>query len=145
MKKPFKFLRAASVLSFLFFLGHSVGAPWTPSEGGATSTVIGLMKSYRFEVLGSERTYWDLYQGFGLTQSVFLLLEAVVLWFLATLAVKDAQRLRAIVVAYLVANVAQLILVVRFFFLPPVVLTAAITLCLALVLWSSRHAPTGPR
>ncbi|MGZ6141347.1 MAG: LIC_13387 family protein [Myxococcaceae bacterium] len=145
MKKPFKFLRAASVLSFLFFLGHSVGAPWTPSEGGATSTVIGLMKSYRFEVLGSERTYWDLYQGFGLTQSVFLLLEAVVLWFLATLAVKDAQRLRAIVVAYLVANVAQLFLVVRFFFLPPVVLTAAITLCLALALWSSRYAPTGPR
>ena len=143
--KPFKFLRAASVLSFLFFLGHSAQVPWTPSDGGATSTVIGLMKSYRFEVLGSERTYWDLYEGFGLMVSVFLLLEAVVLWFLATLAVEDARRLRAIIVAYVVANVAQLILVVRFFFLPPVVLTAASTLCLALALWSSRRAPMEPR
>jgi hypothetical protein len=143
--KPSTFLRAASVLSILYFLGHSAGAPWTPSDGGATSTLIGLMKSYRFEVLGSERTYWDFYEGFGLTVSVFLLLQAVVLWFLATLAVKDAQPLRPIVVAYLVANVAVLILVVRFFFLPPVVLTAASSLCLALALWSSRSAPTGPR
>jgi len=142
---PFKFLRAASVLSFLFFLGHSAEAPWTPSDGGATSTVIGLMKSYRFEILGSQRTYWEFYEGFGLLVSVLLLLEAAVLWFLATLAVQDAQRLRPIVVAYLVAKVAQLILVVRFFFLPPVVLTAASTLCLALALWSSRRAPTEPR
>ncbi len=140
--KPSTFLRAASVLSFLHFLGHSSGMPWTPSEGGATSVVIGAMKSYRFEVLGAERTYWDFYQGFGLTVSILELLEAVVLWFLAALAVKEAHRLRPIVLACLVANVAQLVLVVRFFFLPPVVLSAASTLCLALALWSSRHAPT---
>src|SRR3954447_20731712 len=94
LKRSSTFLRVASVLSFLLFLGHSAGVPWTPSDGGATSTVIGLMKSYRFDVLGSERTYWDLYEGFGLTNSVFLLLEAVVLWFLARLAVKESHRLR---------------------------------------------------
>lgn len=142
--KPSTFLRAGSVLSFLYFLGHSAGMPWTPSEGGGTGVVIGGMKSYRFEVLGSERTYWDFYEGFGLTVSVFFLLEAVVLWFLATLAVKEAHRVRPIVLAYLLANVAQLVLVVRFFFLPPVVLTAANSACLALALWSSRYAPTGP-
>jgi hypothetical protein len=138
------FLRVASVLSFLFFLGHSAGAPWTPSEGGATSTVIGLMKSYRFDIMGSERTYWDFYEGFGLTVSVFLLLEAVVLWLLAKLAVKESDRLQPIILAFLVANVAQLVLVVRLFFLPPIVLSAATTLCLALALWSSRSAPTRP-
>ncbi len=100
------------------------------------------MKSYRFDVMGSERTYWDFYEGFGLTVSVFLLLEAVVLWFLAKLAVKESNRLQPILLAYLVANVAQLVLVVRFFFLPPQVLSAATTLCLALALWSSRSAPT---
>lgn len=135
--RPSTFLRVASVLSFLFFLGHSAGVPWTPSEGGATATVIGLMKSYRFDVLGTERTYWDLYEGFGFTSSVFLLLEAVVLWFLARLAVENPRGLRPIILAFLVANIAQLILVVRFFFLPPQVLTAVSTLCLALALWSS--------
>jgi hypothetical protein len=73
-----------------------------------------------------------------------MLLEAVVLWFLARLAVKEAHRLRPLVLAFLVANAAQLVLVVRFFFLPPLVLTAANTLCLALALWSMRAAPTGP-
>ena len=144
MMRSSTFLRVASVLSVLFFLGHSAGAPWTPSDGGATSTVIGLMKSYRFDVMGSERTYWDFYEGFGLTVSVFMLLEAAVLWFLAKLAVKESNRLQPIVLAFLVANVAQLVLVVRFFFLPPQVLSAATTLCLALALWSSRSAPTAP-
>ncbi|HUM11826.1 MAG TPA: hypothetical protein VLT82_12820 [Myxococcaceae bacterium] len=142
--KPSTFLRAASVVSFLFFLGHTIGFPWTPSEGGATSTLIGLMKSYRFQVFGSERTYWDFYEGFGLTVSVFQLLEAVLLWWVAMLAVKDAHRLRPIVLAFLVANLAQLVLVVRFFFLPPLVLSALCTLCLALALWSSRHTAPGP-
>jgi hypothetical protein len=141
--KPSTLLRVASVLSFLHFLGHSAGMPWTPSEGGATNVVIGAMKSYRFEVLGAERSYWDFYQGFGLTVSVLVLLEAVLLWFLGTLAVKEAHRLRPIVLACLVASVAQLVLMVRFFFLPPVVLTAASTLCLALALWFSRDASTG--
>jgi hypothetical protein len=122
-------------------LGHSTGIPWTPSPGGATDAVVGLMKSFRFDVLGAERTYWDFCEGFGLTASVLLLLEAVVLWFLATLAVKEARRLRPIVLAFLVANVALLFLVVQFFFLPPIVLAAASTLCLALALWTSRHAP----
>ncbi len=142
--KPSTLLRVTAVLSFLYFLAHSAGVPWTPSEGGASSTVIALMKSYRFEVLGSERTYWDFYEGFGLTVSVFMLLEAVVLWCLARLAVKEAHRLRPLVLAFLVANAAQLVLVVRFFFLPPLVLSAANTLCLALALWSLRYAPTGP-
>ena len=144
LMKPPTFLGAASVLSFLYFLGHSAGFPWTPSQGGASNLVIGGMKSYRFEALGAERTYWDFYEGFGLTVSVLLLLEAVVLWFLATLAVKEAHRLRPILLAFLVANAAVLVLVAQFFFLPPVVLSAASTLCVALALWFSRSAPTGP-
>jgi len=144
MMRTSTLLRIASVLSLLFFLGHSAGAPWTPSEGGATSTLIGLMKSYRFDVMGSGRTYWDFYEGFGLTVSVFMLLEAVVLWFLAKLAVRESNRLGPLILAFWVANVAQLILVIRFFFLAPLVLSAATTLCLALALWSSRSAPTAP-
>jgi hypothetical protein len=142
--KPSVFLRAASVLSFLYFLGHSAGVPWTPSQGGATDLVIGGMKSYRFEVFGTERTYWDFYEGFGLAVSVLVLLEAVVLWLLATLAAKEAHRLRPILLAFLVANLAVLVLVVKFFSLPPIVLCAASTLCIALALWTSRRGPTGP-
>ena len=132
-----RLLRIAAILSLLHFLGHSAGAPWTPSEGGATATVIGGMKSFRFDVLGSARTYWDFYQGFGLTVSVFLLLEAALLWLLAGLAREEPARVRPFVVAFLVANVVRLALIVRFFFLPPLVLSAGTTLCLALATWAA--------
>jgi len=102
------------------------------------------MRSFRFDVSGTVRTYWDFYQGFGLTVSVFMLLESVLLWLLAGLARNEPVRVRPFVLAFLVANVAQLALVVRFFFLPPLVLSVANTLCLALAAWTTwvRYAPT---
>jgi hypothetical protein len=142
MKTPL-LLRIAAVLSLLYFLGHSAGMPWTPSEGGATAVVVGGMKSFRFDVAGSVRTYWDFYQGFGLTISVFMLLEAALLWLLAALARQEPARVRPFVVAFLVANIAQLALVIRFFFLPPLVLSVANTLCLGIAVWAAgrREAP----
>jgi hypothetical protein len=135
-----RLLRIAAVLSLLYFLGHSAGAPWTPSSGGEAGAVVGGMKSFRFDVFGSNRTYWDFYLGFGLSVSVFLLLQSVVLWLLAGLSADAPARVRPIVLVFLVANAAQLALVVRYFFLPPIVLTVALTLCLALAAWAA-----GPR
>ena len=141
---PRLLLRISAILSFLYFLGHSAGMPWTPSPGGEGEAVVGGMKSFSFDVAGSVRTYWDFYQGFGLTVSVFMLLESVLLWLLAGLARTEHARVRPFVLAFLVANVAQLALVVRFFFLPPLVLSVANTLCLALAAWTTwgRYAPT---
>jgi len=142
---PRRLLRIAAVLSFLFFLGHTAGMPWTPSTGGHTDLVVGGMKSFTFDVFGSTRSYWDFYQGFGLIQSVLQLLGAVVLWLVAGLAADAPARARPFVLAFLVANVAQLVLVVRFFFLPPLVLSVAVTLVLGLAAWTLRphNAPTG--
>jgi hypothetical protein len=142
---PRRLLRIAAILSFLYFLGHTAGMPWTPSEGGHTDLVVGGMKSFRFDVFGSMRSYWDFYQGFGLTVSVLQLLGAVVLWSVAGLAADTPARARPFVLAFLVANVAQLVLVVRFFFLPPLVLSVAVTLFLGLAAWAlrPRYAPTG--
>jgi hypothetical protein len=137
-------LRIAAILSLLYFLGHSAGMPWTPSPGGESTGVVGAMKSVRFDVSGSIRTYWDFYQGFGLMVSVFLLLESVLLWLLAGLARNEPARVMPFIVAFLVANVVQLALVILFFFLPPLVLGVATTLCLGLAAWAARprYAPT---
>ena len=142
---PRRLLRIAAILSLLYFLGHSAGMPWTPSPGGQSETIVNLMRSFHFDVSGSSRTYWDFYLGFGLTLSVFQLLESVVLWLLAGLAADAPARARPFVLAFLVANVLQLVLVLRFFFLPPIVLSVALTLCLGLAAWAvhPRYAPTG--
>ena len=142
---PRRLLRIAAILSLLYCLGHSAGAPWTPSTGGHTELVVGGMKSFTFDVFGSTRSYWDFYQGFGLTLSVLQLLGAVVLWLVASLAADAPARARPFVLAFLAANVAQLVLVVRYFFLPPIVLTVGVTLFLGLAVWTLqlRYAPTG--
>ena len=57
-------LRIASVVTFLYFAGHTAGMPWTPGEGPAELAVIEAMKSNRFAATGSSRTYWDFYFGF---------------------------------------------------------------------------------
>ena len=90
-------LRIASVVTFLYFAGHTAGMPWTPGEGPAELAVIEAMKSNRFAAMGSSRTYWDFYFGFGVIISVLQLVQAVVLWQLGTLAKTDAARLRPII------------------------------------------------
>jgi len=136
--KPTTALRAASVVSFLYFAGHTAGFPWTPSPEPLTQSVVGPMKASAFDVMGTSRTYWDFYLGFGLTNSVLMLLESVVLWLLATLAKDDARRLRPLLVAILVASVVQLGLVLRFFFIAPLVLNVVLIVVLLLALRATR-------
>ena len=140
-----RLLRFAAILSFLYFLGHSAGMPWTPSIGAGPEVVVRGMRSVRFDVFGSSRTYWDFYQGFGLTLSVLQLLESVVLWLLAGLVVGAPAQVRPFVLAFLVASLAQLVLVARYFFLPPIVFCVAIAVCLGLAarVAQPRYAPTG--
>jgi hypothetical protein len=111
--------------------------PWTPAEGQAEMAVIEAMKSHRFDVLGVQRTYWDFYFGFGVIISVYLLVQAVVLWQLAGLA-KRGTQVRSIVAAFLVAFVVNAILVWKYFFTIPVIMIIAIALCLLLALLTER-------
>ena len=140
-----RLLRIAAILSFLYFLGHSAGMPWTPSTSGSGEAVVRGMQLVRFDVFGSSRTYWDFYQGFGLTVSVLQLLGSVVLWLLARLAPGAPATVRPFVLAFFVASLAQLVLVVRYFFLPPIVFCVAIAVCLGLAarVAQPRYAPTG--
>jgi len=134
-------LRAASVASFLFFAGHTAGYPWTPSPTSLTEAIVGPMKSSAFPVMGTARTYWDFYLGFGLTVSVLLLLESVVLWCLATLVTHEPRQLRPVLLAFLVANLLQLGLVIGFFFVAPLALNVLLIACLLLALRGTRAVP----
>jgi hypothetical protein len=87
--KSSTFLRIAAVITFLYFAGHTAGIPWTPAVGPAEVPVLDAMKAHSFDVLGSKRTYWDLYFGSGLIISLYLLVQAVVLWQLGSLAKRE--------------------------------------------------------
>ena len=68
------FYRIAAVLILLFWLGHSLGYPWSDPEWGVD---LHAMQSSHFNIFGFSRTYWDFYVGFGLFVSVFQLLAAI--------------------------------------------------------------------
>ena len=125
-------LRIAAVITFLYFAGHTAGIPWTPGEGPADAAVIEAMKSDHFPVFGVSRSYWDFYFGFGVTISVVLLAQAVILWQLAALAKTDGARLRPIIATFFVAFVVNAILGWMYFFAIPAVTATVIATFLAI-------------
>ena len=80
--KVYVTLRIAAVFSLLFALGHTLGArrSWSPN---GENEVLRTMRSVHFDVAGVSRSFLDFYRGFGFLLSVYLLLQAVVIWLLA--------------------------------------------------------------
>src|SRR4029077_5580819 len=78
-------LRIASFVMFLFAIGHSLGGMKSGSPAGE-DYVLRAMRSIHFHAAGANRTYMDFYTGFGWTLTIFLLLQAVLLWQLAAIA-----------------------------------------------------------
>ncbi len=124
-------LRIASVIALLFAIGHTMGAMESWSPPGETS-VLDAMRSFRFDAMGVSRTYWDFYFGFGLFISVFLLLQAVVLWQLTSIAIADPIRARPLIATFFIGAVSSALLAWKFIFTIPVVFSATISIFLGL-------------
>lgn len=127
-------LRIASVIALLFAVGHTMGLPWTPGP----ASVVEAMKAVSFDAMGSKRTYWDFYFGFGVTISVYMFAQAALLWLLASLARAGSSPIRPWVGVLLASNAASGFLAWKYFFLLPVVLSVAMVACLTLALFASR-------
>ena len=132
--KSSTFLRIASVITFLYFAGHTASIPWTPAVGPGEAPVLEAMKAHSFDVLGSNRTYWDFYFGFGVIISAYLMVQAVVLWQLGSLAKREPAQVRAIVASFLVAFIVNAFLSWKYFFAIPLINAILISVCLALAL-----------
>jgi hypothetical protein len=131
MKSPI-FLRVASIITLLYFAGHTAGMPWTPAVGPGEVPVLEAMKNHSFVAEGFKRTYWDFYFGFGVIISAYLLVQAIVLWQVASLATTDPLRVRPIVASFFVAFIVNAVLAWQYFFVVPVIMAVAISVCLAL-------------
>ena len=131
------FLRIASVVSLLFAAGHTLGGTQSWSPPGETD-VLRAMRSFRFDAEGASRTYSDFYLGFGFTISVYLLLQAVLLWQLATMARADPVGVRLPIVSFFLASVASALVSWRFIFAVPVVFSVVVAACLGAAFLTAR-------
>jgi len=127
-------LRIAAVIALLLGIGHMMGRPWTPTNDPLAQAVVYAMKAHPIHVMGFDRTLMDFYQGFGLISGVNLLAEAVLLWLVADLVGPEPTRARGITAVFFVMNLINTVLAGLYLFTAPLVLSAAVTLCLGAAL-----------
>jgi hypothetical protein len=138
------FLRAASVLTLLHCIGHTIGGVFgadaapPPEE----APVIEAMKSHRFEMMGSMRSFWDFFFGYGLFISINFLIQAVLFWQLASLANKGVKEIRPIIACFFLGYIGFTILGWNYFFAAAAIHEALITILLGLALIAFRTPQT---
>ena len=126
--RPAIFFRIAAVLLLIFAALHTIGFRQVDPAWGADA-VVRSMKSTHFNIMGSSRTYWQLFAGFGLIVSVFLVFAAVLAWQLASLPRQTWLFMRGTAWALVFCFAVVTILCFRYAFIVPTVFSFLILLC----------------
>jgi hypothetical protein len=124
-------LRVAAALSVLLALAHTAGGLQHWSPPGETE-VLRSMGTFRFDALGSNRSYLDFYVGFGYIISLYMFAQGLLLWQFASLTALPDARLRPIVATLLAVSVGATALDWALFFVLPTVSNLLISICLTL-------------
>lgn len=140
--KPVVFLRIASILTLLHAVLHTIGGVFGKPVNGTAAMVAATMRGYRFPVLGVTRSYADFYRGMGLGVTIFLTIEAIVFWQLASLAKSNARRIRPLLVTFLLGYLAMAVNSYWFFFSAPVIVEALIAACFGIAIATANSAAT---
>jgi len=140
--KPTPWLRAASILTLVHSISHTVGGVFGKPSPGPRQMVVDEMKANTFPVMGVTRSLWDFYHGMGLCVTIFLTVEAIVFWQLGNIARDSDADLRPILAIFLVGYVVLALNSIVYFFAPPVIVELAIALCLGAAIFSIRQLET---
>jgi hypothetical protein len=138
------FVRIAAVLVLLHAVLHTVGGVFGKVPGGPAAVAVAAMKANRFVAFGNTRSFWDFYMGFGLGVTIFLTMEAVVLWLLAPLTVLHGEKVRPALMAFAIGYLVFAVNSYRYFFLGPVVAEVLIAACLFAAIVTARGEAVVP-
>ena len=141
--KASMFYRLAAVLLLLFAIAHTLGFRQSDPSWGVDA-LLASMRSIHFNLQGTYRTYWDLFQAAGFSLGVFYAFAAILAWQLGGLQAEDFLRMRVTAWAFPLCFAAITIVSWKFLFILPVIFSAVITLCLvaAASLSGSGSAPS---
>jgi hypothetical protein len=134
--KPALFYRIASVLLLIFAVLHTFGFRQVDPQWGVES-LINSMRSIHFDIMGTNRTYWDFFVGFGFFFTIFLVFTAVLAWQLGGLSIPNLAIMRGTAWALVICFAAVTILAFRYAFVVPIVLSVLILFCVTAAAWFS--------
>ena len=133
-------LRISAAIALLFAAGHTLGGLkyWSPM---GDNPVLQSMRSVRFDTMGANRSYFDFFMGFGHSISVLQVMEAVLLWQLATLARSNALSVRPMIAVIGLATAACGVIAWRFIFPVPALFSLVLVLTLSVAYVRTRSLP----
>jgi hypothetical protein len=136
-------LRIAAVVQLLFTLGHTLGGRkrWSPM---GDNEVLRQMTSVRFDAMGANRSYLDFFMGFGWSLSVVMLLQAVLLWQLASLARTNPASVRPMIGVFMLATLGTGLIAWRFIFPVPALFSTVVLIALAIAYVAAGAAGVSP-
>jgi hypothetical protein len=134
--KPSTPLRLVAILMAVGDIGHTSGVLRTIPRSLAEGGLLAPLQNFHVVMMGTSRTHWDFYVGFGLAVTCQFLTIAGLAWLAATLADADPARARPFVFLLLAAQLAGLVIGYVYFFAAPLIVTLLTVICLvwALVL-----------
>ncbi|MES1189651.1 MAG: hypothetical protein ABUS47_01105 [Steroidobacter sp.] len=128
-------LRISCLVSLLFSLGHIAGGlrKWSPM---GDNDVLRAMTTVRFNTMGTERSYLDLYMGFGWSIAAAMLLQTALLWHMSVVAKTNPEAVRPMVAWFALATVVSGVIAWRFIFVVPALFSVALLTPLVLALFA---------
>ncbi|MBS1803128.1 MAG: hypothetical protein JST28_07150 [Acidobacteria bacterium] len=139
--KPVLFLRIASVLALIHSVLHTVGGVFGKPVNAAATAVAAHMRT-PFPVLGVTRSYSDFYLGMGLAVTIFLTMDAALLWALSSMARRDPVRLRPLIAIFALGYLAFAFDSYVLFFAFPVITELLIAVCLVAAFLTAKPGDT---
>lgn len=138
--KSHTLLRIASLLTFLHALLNTfAGLLSGTSKNQEEVNLLNAMKALHFDAMGSLRTYWDFYLGFGLFFTLNLQLLSALLWLLASLVTKEPSIARPFIALLGIAFLSFAVLSWLYFFIYPLMLELLTAIILGLAYAFSRR------
>lgn len=130
--------KIASVLLFLFAIGHTAGLLKPNSFGKEGDEALASMHTVHVQVMGSDHTFWDFYIGFGLLVTVLFVFTGILAWQLGKLWGSQPDAVKALALPFFLCQTAVAVLCCTNFFLVPIVFSLLITLCAGLAAYKTR-------
>jgi hypothetical protein len=146
---PHIWIRVAAALFGALTVGHLSAYPWTSTRITDEVQLVSSMKTVEFVFAGERQTYWGLYFGWGLLVALLLFSTAITLWLVSDLVGVAPRRVGLITGVILATSLLGCLISVRFFYVPPAVFYAAVSVVLAAptiqLIRCNRKTPIGGR
>ncbi len=132
--KPWLWQKSLAGILALFAAGHTLGtAAPRVTRGPQEAALFQAMQSFRFPVMGFNRSHWDFYRGFALVISVQLVVMTAIAWQLSAISRQNPRQAVPMAISLQLGCVGLLALSWMFFFGGPIFMSLVAVLCSTVV------------